>query len=178
MELWKDVKGYEGLYQVSNQGRVKSLRKMSGSCYRKERILKTQTRLTKDGYCRASLNRHGKARDVRVNRLVAEIFLPNPENKPTVNHKNGIKSDNRVENLEWETREENMQHAYDNRLKVSSAGSGNVHSKLTDEDVREIRKIYKRYSKEFGTVALAKRFNVTHRVINLIINNKSYKNVY
>lgn len=178
MEIWKDVKGYEGLYQVSSEGRVKALPKMSGSCYRKEKILKTQNRLTKDGYCRANLQKDGKAKDTRVNRLVAETFIPNPENKPTVNHKNGIKTDNRVENLEWATREENMQHAYNNHLKVSSAGSSNVNSKLTDDEVRDIRKTYKRYSKEFGTVALAKKYNVTHRVINLIVNDKSYKNVY
>lgn len=178
MEIWKDIKGFEGLYQISSEGRVKSLPKKSGSCYRGERILKTETRLTKDGYCRANLQKDGKATDKRVNRLVAETFIPNPENKPTVNHKNGIKTDNRVENLEWSTREENMQHAYDNKLKVAAAGSGNVHAKLKDDDVREIRKCYVKGSREFGTVALAKKFGVTPRVINLVIHNKSYKNVY
>ena len=174
--IWKDIKGYEGMYQVSDQGDIKSLRKWSGTCYRKERIL-SKNRLTKDGYHRVSLAKDGKYKDFSVHRLVAQAFIPNPENKLTVNHKNGDKLDNRVENLEWATREENMQHAYDNGLKKSIKGSSNSNSKLSDDDVRYIRKHYKRRDKTFGTVGLAKKFGTTPRVIGLVVRGLTYKNI-
>lgn len=174
--IWKDVKGYEGLYKASTNGDIKSLRKYAGSCFRKERIL-SNNRLTKDGYCRVALIKNGKTKEYRTHRLIAETFIPNPQNKETVNHINGIKTDNRVENLEWCTREENMKHAYDNNLKLAMKGVVNAQAKLTEEDVKYIKEHYVRYSKEFGTVALAKKFNVTHRVINLVVRNISYKNV-
>lgn len=173
-EIWKPVKNFENLYHVSNLGRVKSLPKYSGTCMRKERILKTSNRLTKDGYARVSLNDNGKRKEYRVCRLVAEHFVDNPLNKPTVNHINGIKTDDRAVNLEWATREENMKHAYDNNLKKSLKGENNSQAKLTKEDAIAIRKRYKRYSKTDGTVAIAKDYNVSHRVINLIVRNLSY----
>ena len=114
---------------------------------------------------------------MRVNRLIAQAFIPNPENKPTVNHKNGNKLDNRVENLEWMTREENMQHAYDNALKKPTRGPFNAQAKLSESDVRYIRKHYKRQDKTFGTVGLAKKFGTSPRVIGLIVRGLSYKNV-
>ena len=175
-EMWKPVKDFEGLYEVSNLGRVKSLPKMSGSCTRKERILASKNRLTKDGYARVSLNDNGRRKEWRVCRLVATHFIDNPLGKPTVNHKNGIKTDDRVENLEWATREENMKHAYDNQLKKSDKGHSNIQSKLTEEQVVAIRKRYVKHSKTDGTVAIAKDYNVSHRVINLIVRNLSYNN--
>ena len=100
MEEWRDIKGYEGYYQISNFGRVKSLSRDVGSnrC-KKETIMKTS--LDKDGYENLVLRKNGKQRHFRVNRLVAEAFLENPNNYPQVNHKDEDKTNNNVNNLEW-----------------------------------------------------------------------------
>lgn len=92
-EIWKDIKGYEGLYQVSNLGRVRSLK------YGKERVLKTQ--LDKDGYECLMLYKNGKHKTCRIHRLVAEAFIPNPDGLPCINHINECKQSNVVTNLEW-----------------------------------------------------------------------------
>lgn len=95
-EIWKDIEGYEGKYQVSNLGNVRSLN------YHRMGITKLlKTRKDKDGYNMAFLVRSGYKRPFGVHRLVAQAFIPNPNNYPVVNHKNEIKDDNRVENLEW-----------------------------------------------------------------------------
>lgn len=91
-EKWKDVPGYEGLYQVSNLGRVKSF-------HRGVRILKPV--MNSYGYYMVFLYKDGKRKEVLVSRLVAEAFIPNPDNLPLVNHKSEVKTDNSVENLEW-----------------------------------------------------------------------------
>lgn len=104
-EIWKDIKGYEGVYQISNLGRVKSVKRMSiDNRVLKEKIMKNQD---KRGYYQILLNK----KCYRINRLVAEAFIPNPDKLPEVNHINGIKTDNRVENLEWILHEDNMKHA-------------------------------------------------------------------
>lgn len=118
MEEWKDIKGYEGLYQVSNYGRVKSLKFWSNihkKFYDREKILKQC--LDKKGYCIVGLHKDQKNTLKKVHRLVAEAFIPNPENKSEVNHKWGIKTDNRVSELEWSTTSENSLHAYETGLK-------------------------------------------------------------
>jgi hypothetical protein len=112
MEEWRDIKGYEGLYQVSNLGRVKSLsrtieRSKYGSIFVSEKILSTNS--TK-GYLYVSLCKCGKQKRVRVHRLVAEAFIPNQDNLPEVNHKDENKENNAVSNLEWCTNKYNCNY--------------------------------------------------------------------
>ena len=108
-EIWRDVKGYEGLYQVSSDGRVKSLeRKDRFGRTVKERILKPG--INRYGYLMVFLYAGGKRKMLKVHRLVCKAFHENPENKPEVNHINENKTDNRACNLEWSTRKENINH--------------------------------------------------------------------
>lgn len=174
-EIWKDIEGYNGFYQVSNLGRVKSTGGWCGTSKRREKIRATS--LTKDGYVKVRLLYQGKDKTERIHRLVAKAFIPNKDNKDTVNHKDGNKENNIVDNLEWVNRKEQMIHAYKLGLKQSRIGVNNSNSKLTREQVIEIRKTYIPNSKKFGTVALGKKYGVTNRIIGLIVNNKSYKNV-
>ena len=110
IEIWKDIKGYEGLYQVSNLGNVKSLAKTrKGITNREDIILKL---CNKDGYNVVNLWKDKKKKTIKVHRLVAQAFIPNIENKPYINHINAIRNDNRISNLEWCNQSENIRHAY------------------------------------------------------------------
>ena len=107
-EIWKDVVGYEGLYQVSNLGRVKSLERLDKNNHPvKEKILKQACDGVGKGYLYVNLGRMGRG---KIHRLVAEAFIPNPYNKPEVNHIDGNTKNNRVDNLEWVTHQENCIH--------------------------------------------------------------------
>ena len=125
MEAWKDVVGYEGFYQVSNMGNVRSVPRVllyerNGNTFKRNiphKIMKPTK--TEFGYLIVSLTKEKTKIQGRIHRLVAEAFLPNPENKRCVNHKDGNKENNCVENLEWVTYSENMQHAADSGLWVS-----------------------------------------------------------
>lgn len=125
LEIWKDIEGYEGLYQISNIGRIKSQQrnvphKGMGKFSVPERIRKPGD--NGHGYLILPLCKNGAVKSRYVHRLVATAFIPNLERKSTVNHKNGIKADNRVENLEWATQSENSQHGFDNGLIVQNKG--------------------------------------------------------
>ena len=114
-EVWKDIKGYEGLYQINNFGKVKSLKKYAGRSFRKEKILKEY--IDKDGYIKVILCKNNKTRFLSIHRLLAEAFIPNPNNFPQINHKDEDKSNNSLENLEWCTCKYNIN--YGNRTKKS-----------------------------------------------------------
>lgn len=159
MEEWKD---YEEDYAVSSYGRMYS--KRAGRCL----SIKS---FDNDGYVKVAP--HGNTK--RLNRIVAQTFIPNPDSKTTVNHIDGNKTNNRVDNLEWSTRSEQMIHAYKHGLKKPMRGSENANAKLTDEQVKAIRSEYVRNSRTHGTVALGRRYGVTNRVIGLIVRGLAYR---
>ena len=111
MEIWKDVVGYEGIYQVSNEGRIKRIGKYRNQVteWESNKILKPA--IKNNGYMYCQLSRDNKTSPKMVHRLVAEAFIDNPHNKPTVNHIDGNRTNNNVSNLEWATYTENNTHS-------------------------------------------------------------------
>lgn len=177
METWKEIKDYEG-YEISNFGNIKSLSKKikckNGFRITKEKILKPKK--TKQGYLSIQFKRKGKY--FSIHRIVALHFIDNIKDKPQVNHINGIKQDNRVENLEWCNQSENQIHAYKNKLQKPSLhkrayGENQGCSKLKEKDVIFILQNYKR---GMG-VKLSKLFNVSQTTILNIVNKKIWTNV-
>ena len=166
-EIWKDIEGSGGKYQQSNYGRTKTLKKG------KIKILKPL--LHETGYLRVHLEIDGKHKYFFVHILVAKLFIPNPENKTQVNHRFGCKLSCHVDSLEWTTPFENMQHAFKTGLQKS--GTEHSNSKLTEEQVREIRKTYIKGDKKFGACALGKKFNVSYNTILSVVKGRYYKNV-
>ena len=123
------------------------------------------------GYPMVSLYKSGKYKKFAIHRLVGKAFIDNPENKPTINHKNGFKDDNRVENLEWMTYSENLQHAYDTELSVAK-GEHNGQSKLTEKDILEIRAIKGKTQR-----SIAAQYGVKENTIWAIINRRNWKHI-
>lgn len=141
MEQWKDVVGYENYYEVSSLGRVRSKERIlphninSGLYKKKPRIL--SLRVARRGYKIVWFCVDGVRKAYPVHRLVAIAFLPNPDNKPQVNHKDGNKLNNEVSNLEWVTAKENVDHAV--RTGLIKSGSASPMSVLTEPIVKEIK---------------------------------------
>lgn len=122
-EVWKDIAGFEGLYKISSLGRVVSVARLGN---RGGGVIKPTANHA--GYLRVGLHKNNKRQMYRVHRLVAEAFLPNPDKKPQINHKNGVKADNRANNLEWVTVSENLRHSY-NKLKRTKSTLGRFGAK-------------------------------------------------
>lgn len=143
MELWKDIPNFEGLYQASTNGEIKSVNHIrknnKGNYEQKGKLLKFNK--NSNGYLQVRLSKNGIAKTYRVNRLIALTFIDNPYNKETVNHKNGIKTDNRAENLEWATRKEQIDHQH-NVLNVPYNDCHCCHIANKKKIIREDGKIY------------------------------------
>ena len=178
-EIWKDIPDYEGYYQVSNFSRVKSLNRyinLNNIIKKiKERILKQFVYKSKNSYTSVIFSKNGIHKRYSVHRLVAFAFIENFKNKPHINHKNSVKYDNRVENLEWCTPLENMKHAYDNNLVNIPRGENRPNAKLTNKKVVEIRKLYA--TGVFFEKDIAKMFNCSRYAINSILNYKTWNHV-
>lgn len=179
-EIWKPIEGYEGYYQVSTFGNVRSLDRLVLDKNCKSRFIKgvqIKPCVHHKGYLEVHLSKDNEEKIFKVHRLVAQAFIPNPEGLPQINHKNCDKTDNHVFNLEWCTNTENHKHKIDNGLNMVSRGEKNGFSKLTTEQVSYIKTNYKPRSKTLGMRALAKTFNVSESCIWGIVSGKFWKEV-
>lgn len=175
-EEWRDIEGYEGLYQVSNKGRVKSLERKVDRINHgtpcklsiREKVLKQADRGR--GYLVVTLCKKGGKKLFSVHRLVAGAFLNNEEGKRSVNHKDGVHGNNRIGNLEWCTHSENELHAYRTGLK-SLKGENHNQNKLKKKEVDEIRRLLKKGEKGRG---IAKSFGVSEQLISSIKHRRCW----
>jgi len=168
-EIWKDIDGYEGYYQVSNMGRVRSLDRLVEHPTNGARVLNGELRKLKthrSGYHHLGLTKDGETKYRLVHRLVAQAFIPNPESKPQVNHIDGVKTNNNVSNLEWATHKENTVHAVENKL---------IKTKLSKKDVLEIRCRYN--EKGESPLKLAEEYSVTRWAIYDVVNYINWKHI-
>lgn len=166
-EIWKDISDYNGLYQVSNLGRIKSFKR------NREIILKPFK--NRCGYYQVDLNKNTKGKTYTNHRLVMFAFkLEEKFEYNEVNHIDGNKENNTLDNLEWCTRSENLKHAYNTGLK-SSIGENNSRSKLTEIQVKKIRFYYD--NKIFNQSKLSKMYNVNKQSISNIVLYKTWTKV-
>lgn len=178
-EIWKDIKGYEGLYQVSNFGRIKSLERVTK--YRNsKRVLREKIKgdfIGKRGYKRVELTKDGISKKYNLHRIVASSFISNPYNKKEVNHINGIKTDNRVENLEWCTSQENTMHA----IKMGLQKNSDKQRKTVGEYARKnkVKKIVQltkdgKYIKTWeSAVAVERKVGIKSKSISQCVTGRS-----
>ena len=178
-EIWKDIKGYEGLYQVSNLGRVKSLprfiERSIASCFTKEKILKTF--VLKGGYVNIVLRKGGKSCNHNIHRLVAETFIENNNTEfSCVNHIDGDKQNNNADNLEWCNHSINCLHAFKTGLskKDSIVGDDNKNSKITSDDVRMIRSMAR---DGIDVEVIRSRFNLSRNYTQKIIRKGAWSHI-
>lgn len=173
---WRDIKGYEGIYKINKYGDVISLTRLIVSSFGKvvlnEVLLKPLA--NHKGYFQVVLSKNGKSKTKTVHRLVAETFVPNPDNKETVNHIDGVKTNNNVENLEWCTNQENIIHAHKNNLTNPCKGESNSSAKLKEQDVHLIRKVHKDGE---SIRKISKRYEMCESTISQIVNRKSWKHI-
>jgi Mor family transcriptional regulator len=171
-EIWKDIAGFEGLYEVSNFQRVKALEKFrkrpKGAISFREASILRQTPSAK-GYLSVTLtDKDGRRHQKRVHVLIAQAFIPNPLNLPEVNHKYGDKKDNRIEMLEWNTHLENMQHAVATGL-YTQIGENHFKNILKESQVLEI------FNSPLTYKELSKKYGVAKTTIQAIKTGKNWK---
>ena len=170
---WRDVAGYEGVYQASDSGLIRSVDGIDAAGKRRKgRVLRPA--VTAAGRLKVSLCKGGVMRSYLVHRLVAIAFIPNPENKPEVNHIKGVTTDNRVSQLEWCTPQENTDHAFANGLARRASGEKHGLSKLTADDVVDIR-----WLRGWGVSIseIARQWNVTRCAISRILTGRTWRHV-
>jgi hypothetical protein len=178
-EEWRDVKSYEGYYQVSNLGRVRSLDRCVKDDYHISRILKGKIRTLftrPDKRIQLSLHKGNKRERADIHKLVAEAFVHKPKGRLEINHVDGNPSNNRADNLEWITRSENQKHAYRLGLKKALRGEQNKCSKLNNWQVQRIR-LMKEVTPKITTRKIANFFDVSKTSIIYIFNRKTWTHI-
>lgn len=169
--MWKQIQNFENMYEVSDDGRVRSVDRVAGNRHIKGRVLRPHD--SGKGYSAVSLCKDSKPRTVYVHTLVANAFIPKPpsDKRLVVNHKDGNKHNNSVHNLEWVSYSQNNQHAYDEGLRLR--GSQFYNAKLTEAQVLEIRRNGKYDTYE----NIGRRYGVDKGIIHSVLNNKSWRHV-
>lgn len=170
-EIWKDVIGFEGYYQVSNMGRVKSLDRISNHRLRKGKILSLKQK--HNGYLEGAFSLYGKRTMFLAHREVAKSFLKNSYSYETVNHIDGNKINNMATNLEWLSIQKNIEHAFKTGLR-SSTGEKNCKAKLTENDVIKIKELF---LLGYSNSSIAKKYDVSEGAIWFIRNKKTWKHL-
>lgn len=174
-EIWKDIEGWEGLYQISTLGRIKTLPRTvkAGS---KNKLRTTKKRILKGhinyrGYAQTTLLDGKRKQRIAVHRLVGFAFIPQIKGKDFINHKNGIKADNRLENLEWVTAQENKDHSIANGFEKANFGENHGRAKLTEKNVIHIK------TSNESSAALGKKYGVSTCHIRNIRNCKAWTHI-
>jgi hypothetical protein len=166
IEVFKDIIGYEGIYQISNLGKVKSLDRYVTSKNDSKRFVKgrmMKLKLDRYGYETVCLSKERIAKTVKVHRIVGINYVPNPDNKPQINHISGIKTQNHVSNIEWCTPQENIQHSFDTGL---NTGHGKKSVELWLKGIDDITWI-------FDSIMLAaKELGLQHKNLSAVVNGR------
>lgn len=170
-EIWRDINGYDGKYEISNKGRIKSLKGSRGQ--NRKKYLKPS--INTAGYLRVDLSINGKRRKFYVHRLVGIAFINNKNNKPCINHKNGIKSINWSTNLEWVTYQENSIHSFNILGFRPVEGESHCNAKLTNKDIEQIRSIL--LETNILQKTIAGMYGVTQSLISDIKNRNRWKHI-
>lgn len=175
-EVWKDIKGYEDLYEVSSTGRVRTKEKVrwNSKCFAKRKVRYLTIKEHPCGYIYAALSKDKKQQRHLVHRLVAEVFIPNEHNKPFVNHIDGNKLDNTLINLEWVTRSENAKHAFRIGLQ-SNKGEKHPKHKITNKIVQEIREKFR--PRKYSSRKLAVEYGLSKTNILDIIHKRIWSHI-
>lgn len=173
MEQWKDIPETDGYYQISNHGRIRSWKNGRWGKRQSPKIMKL-------GYCRNGYKRYkvlidDKLQNFSVHRMVAEAFIPNPENKPQVNHIDTDKANNHVSNLEWCTQSENMIHRGDMGVANYKRGEDLSSSIFTEKQVKHIRNTYK--ENDITQREMAEYYDCSQSTIAAIITRRSWGHI-
>jgi hypothetical protein len=168
---------FKDYYTISNHGKIVRLERISININGVRKRLKEKEikhTFSKNKYPCVSISVNGICKRVYVHRMMAIAFIPNPENKPEVNHKDGNRSNFSLNNLEWVTAKENVNHAIETGLANHVKGEDAYFSKLTEKKVLAIRRLH-RINPKFNRRALSRKIGVSHQNISDIVNNKAWK---
>lgn len=176
-EIWKDISTYEGIYQVSSMGHVKSLDRLAKDRWGGGRLIYGKMitiQCDMHGYRYVHLYKNSKGRNCKVHLLVAKAFIENINNLPFINHIDGDKSNNCINNLEWCTQSENEKHAHQIGLK-NHKGENHPRNRFTNDDILEMRRLFdieKLNQREIGRI-----MNINYKTVHKIVHRQRWAHI-